>query len=880
MAHNGLWELTIVPSVSFKTTSLSSRATSCTRTLSITSERRSKQNLCLSFENGKENEDACRASSTESSKLKLSSPKSSYDVLRRSDRSEKKSISVSCKTGKELNSHMNEKISTGNACPDMCGDTNDLMDAPFIELGAVYKLLDFITNSDPNVSSLTNSCCKEISRILRCLLSQCHDKTLDDLLVKDSSLQRCERCGVISYIMQSHPAAEAIKESKMQIRRDAEIMRVEHDCLNDNQSNRKSKLSISPPDIKNNAQLKVLDDKINLRVGYKYELSGTESLPIKQHAFVMKKHSESLNRTTDILDAQSDVRAKIKNQSHLDNKVVKRERPPDVKALKRQMRYKCNGATQNNESSFPTKADIDKEEIVRKISYERKSQIDDFLARMWYSKSAQKMHHSEQSFTQRGDIYALTDTVKYLARGPFATSGKEEDEFLSKLQDGRCGHLMNPRKGHSSVLYGSRNDYPQRSSGFWLFDESGCLPEVLDEHRYLPMSRADNRESVGLAGNIIQRSDAIEKTRKTDSCSDCLEKDSLEDWARGLQRKRESDTATFSSSSAENLIHEWMGSVDTKNQINDDVDDDVPQGRRLGSSRAYLDIARRVKAEIAKDTCSDKTEKSTLQARDSNVVARLSPETRRKIFHLIQKVILPDSAQDSTLHREKCVTSNVSNGEKLLHSKSMDARFIRSDNKIRNNCASNNIPAKFDLSENANNLFRSSINSIDACSQDLNKSQNHGNISISSDKSRKIDPADHSTEKITRRIIYKDKSSGNVLSKNNEHGMTDILPIYREILENSGNMKWDSFQELVEDLHPDQKEVWRSICRIITEEAKRERVGDGHDIEVCIEISSVNPEETMRMNELTTRTREIVFEVDMTLNEGVESFLKQGVTSD
>ncbi|EZA49729.1 hypothetical protein X777_11601 [Ooceraea biroi] len=189
----------------------------------------------------------------------------------------------------------------------------------------------------------------------------------------------------------------------------------------------------------------------------------------------------------------------------------------------------------------------------------------------------------------------------------------------------------------------------------------------------------------------------------------------------------------------------------------------------------------------------------------------------------------------------------------------------------------------FDSSKDKNHLFKRLANSVNTHSQDLNKSKDsiqipHESIitPVPPDKSlRRVEHVDNSTKRITRQIIYKNMSSRNVVKKNDGYTATEILSIYREILENSKNMEWDNFQELVEDLHPEQKEIWRNICRIISEKAKRERAGDADsNIEVSIEISPVNPEENMKTSEIKTCTREIVFEVDMTLKD-VESFLRK-----
>jgi len=870
MDYDDLRETKIVPSVSFKTVSLSSRETFST----TLSEQESKRNSYSPFKNGKGNEDTRKA---ERSKIESTDhPKSNRDDLRRADYSTRKPISALCKSRKELNDRMNEKISAGSSCAVMCGETSDSVDAPFIELGAVYKILDFITDSDPNVSSLTSSCCNEISRILRGLLAHSSDKTLEDLLLNDSSLYKCERCGVISYTLRSYP--EDIKESEMGMRRDAGNTAAKHDYVDDNQGNEKSKISMIPAGIDNNtrSETSFVDDCkiVDRRVQRKYVSKRTRSSPIKERAFVMRNRVKGPNRTN---DATVDASAKIKDKS-LNNNDVRGKCLMDAKVSRKQTRYECNDATQNDrrsdkESLITAKADADKEEIVREISYEPKSKIDDLLAGIWYSENARNTQQAQRSFERHGDITAVTDTVKYLARGAFSV--KEDDELLSKLQNRRCARLANASKGQGSVLYGSRNDYPHRSSGFWLFDESGHLPKILDDYRHLPTSGLDNRENARFVSNLLRRTNTTEKIKRSSSWSDCLERDSLEDCAR-LRQRGESDTITFSSSSAENLIQEWIGTAD-RNWIN--MDDEVPLGRQLVSSRPSLDIARHVKAEIARDSYFDNAELSMLRARDSNVVARLSSETRTKICRLIRKV-LSDTAEDSTSDRENCMTIDVLNDEELLQFKSADLdEFVNFDNQTTGSeCTNDRVPTKADISsEDGNHPLRRSANSANVRSQDIDTSGDsvrvpHESVITPYESARRIERAD-SSRRISRRIIYKDRSSRNAVNENDGYTMTEILPIYREILENSGSMEWDSFQELVEDLHPDQKEIWRTICRTISEEAKRERAGDADDnMEVCIEISPVSPEEIATASKVMTCRREIVFEVDMTLKD-MKSFI-------
>jgi len=863
MDYNDLWKVTIVPSVISQPTSSNDTITSLTRTLSTISERESKQDFYLPFDENERKKDTYK--NAERSKIISLSPtcqKLNHDYLH-SFKSDKQLISVLRRNEKESHDQIKDKLSKGCIRSQMYKDINNTSDAPFVELRAIYKILDFITDSDPKVSSLTNNCCNEISRILQCLLAQSHDKKLEDLLLNDSSLQKCERCGVISYVLESKT-------------RHSETIIAERDCANNDQNNEQSEILISPPDLINNVQSRINDSKVNNQIEYKDELSEIKS-PIKERAFVMKRYVENSSKANNISAAEAYIRATIKNKFYPDNEAIKKLFT-DLETEKKNEKHECNSAVQNNRSKHDSSnamnayaSSIDREEVMREILYEPKSQINDLTGdRRFISQKIQAC--STRLFDKYGDIYPIVDTVKYLARGQFTELDKKEDEFLSKLQERRYTRLDDTRNERSSILYGSREDYSPRA-GFWLFDELGHLPQIaLDKYCYPPMPRTDNnRVNISFPANISRYSHMAEK--KTGRWSDYMEKDSLEDCTH-LEQGRESNATIFSSSSVENLISGFPDrklSHDCSHEINNIyIDEDISRGRKLVSSRPSLDIARHVRAQIAKERHSSNAKESIdkLCTHDSNILVQLSPETRRKICHLIKTIVT--SKKNSTL-----------NSEKLLHSKSADATFAHSkyyktDNEVTNIFADDCTPTKLsELSENKNRLLKRQDNFVNIRSQNLNKSKDsvkifHENMTpVSSDKSV------HNSKKIMRQIVYKDALK-NVIGNNDGHMMAEILSIYHQILKNSEDMDWENFRKFVEVLHPDEKELWRDVCRTISEEAKRIS-GDADDnTEICIEISPISPEETLKTSEVITGAREIVFELNMTLKD-VDNFLKQKI---
>ena len=71
---------------------------------------------------------------------------------------------------------------------------------PFVELGAVCKLLNVLKPECLKFTESTESCFREIIDRLEKLLEDwiTDDKRIKKLLSKDNSLMKCEQCGVIS----------------------------------------------------------------------------------------------------------------------------------------------------------------------------------------------------------------------------------------------------------------------------------------------------------------------------------------------------------------------------------------------------------------------------------------------------------------------------------------------------------------------------------------------------------------------------------------------------------------------------------------------------------------------------------------------------------
>lgn len=195
-------------------------------------------------------------------------------------------------------------------------------------------------------------------------------------------------------------------------------------------------------------------------------------------------------------------------------------------------------------------------------------------------------------------------------------------------------------------------------------------------------------------------------------------------------------------------------------------------------------------------------------------------------------------------------------------------KLFQVNREITNHGSDDCIPTK--LSEDKDRLIGKQVDVAETRSQNVDNSKNYVKMSheyptvpVSPDKRGKTGLAEDSSGKIARHIVYKNASPRNV----DECTVADILPVYHEILQNSESMDWDGFRELIETLHPGEKELWRDVCKTVNDEAKR-MAGDANgSMEVYIEISPVIIEEELKTYKSTAYAREIAFEFDMTLKD-------------
>lgn len=365
-----------------------------------------------------------------------------------------------------------------------CRNVDNRSNGPLVELGAIYKILDFITDSDPKISSLTSNCCNEISKILQCLLAHRRDKNLHELLLSDPSLYKCEYCGVISHSLKPH--SEGVKGDSVKVTRYVEIRPSKRDCIDNEKDNEKSQVLLSSLKEEHLQAGKYVDViKVNRRTKHADKLNRTGSLPVKEHDSVMKYCIDNNQSDANNIFETADIGIGIKHRSQLDSNAIKKLLTKKNAKIKR--RYQSNRVARSrypHSCEFPiamkANTDSNEEEIVRKISYESKFQYDNnTLTTNRLAKSIQKC----------SDSYPIMDTVKYLTRGGFTTLDKKQNESFPKLQS--YEYVADKKNRHNSSI--SYDDQSQCDTSFWLFDESGRLPPLIS-HEYQNISAIEIRK--------------------------------------------------------------------------------------------------------------------------------------------------------------------------------------------------------------------------------------------------------------------------------------------------------------------------------------------------------------------------------------------------
>lgn len=436
------------------------------------------------------------------------------------------------------------------------------------------------------------------------------------------------------------------------------------------------------------------------------------------------------------------------------------------------------------------------------------------------------------------NVTSLVDAMMCLAQGRLKSLDTKRKEFVSQFDKRACVQSRYSNNKHSFVLHASRDDNPQLDFRSRMYDELkyldgtsegkdekmsfGCSRDYSDLWKFVGFGK-DNKESK--SGTCLMEEDSLENCNKT---------------SNSRVRLDQSDTTTFSSSSAENMIREWIKS--SSNEID-------ARGEDCERSVTLKPLANGASFKQQ----SPETEEKCVCCSETSIDQQCDIFTDNN-YRLWYTTLLKDQTEKQSM-------PYIHDDSKLQSSQ----QLINQKVNIANSRKLENFGTKRFFSKQ---LFKPLRSIKSTKSIKLEKTAPTIQLPTFSDNNLLND---HS-KSITRRITYNESSFRTTMHNSKYGKVSNILSLYQKILEDTKEMDWESFQRFVENLHPSQRHIWRDICQRIDNEVRKvARKGD--DIaEVCIEISSIPRKETK--NEGRTCNTEIVFEMDMALGD-IERFLNR-----
>lgn len=137
---------------------------------------------------------------------------------------------------------------------------------------------------------------------------------------------------------------------------------------------------------------------------------------------------------------------------------------------------------------------------------------------------------------------------------------------------------------------------------------------------------------------------------------------------------------------------------------------------------------------------------------------------------------------------------------------------------------------------------------------------------------------DHS-ETFKKKIDHEKLLSPEIISTISLHEKASKkFAIHTQVLEGKEEMDWETFEELVETLHPTQRQLWQDIFVAVRNESKRVAGISGASTEVSIEIRSLPKKKRKKEKKATESGDEIYFEMGMPLKD-MENFLEKQLRS-
>lgn len=409
------------------------------------------------------------------------------------------------------------------------------------------------------------------------------------------------------------------------------------------------------------------------------------------------------------------------------------------------------------------------------------------------------------------------NVMAYLARGRLESMDGRENESVSKSGERACVH-------HAR--------YTTNERSFVLHNNRDRNSEFLIRERLVPrdkMARSYEKKMIRLepAQNLKQFRSAT-CLMEDDSLENCEHRDEIQ-----VGQGNESNTSMVSSSSAENMIREWVKAPLQR----------IQDGRYNNKS-----------SDTSKPSVIDSKEGRRFWTKEKSVHCGDGwAEERRNQLENKNADEIEKRSSSKNKYSNRQIISSIVGGFKLWSSKE----------SISNKTSEKGERPEGRKSEKrfGKHLFESfktfkSLRSV----RSKNSSENKSSSATCSLSDR--------VGNVTRKIIYNESSLKNVIDKNGNYGnkMEDVLLLYRKVLESTEEMDWRSFQRFVENLHPSKRNLWRDICKIIDEKLEVTR-GDDKSAEICIEITSTPFEEGKRKERKEGSSNEIVFEMDITLGD-------------
>ncbi|KAK9295866.1 hypothetical protein QLX08_009975 [Tetragonisca angustula] len=745
------------------------------------------------------------------------------------------------------NSDMEKSINKVLARTDdqACKDTDH---APLLELGAVCKICDSLEKDSAPFAFLLRDVVAELQLAMR----RWGDKKLKEVLSNDPSMKMCEHCGVIS---RAKPRCTSVESRKSPLTTSYFLStQMFPDVSSGGDDDAKTDGQARRINCRKEQETKRVREYRNVqrngnRLGKKERMDDGRTYGSREISLTVKRENNFPQRVeTMVAEREHEMRPDAINREALDTDKTELQDYVESLRIKNfkgtveattecQSRVETDSNFEENDRNegdttvdfggnflYSNRVDCEGKFASRsklnkcKMSSARKEQLnfnEKVLTDILYEQSESDFADSapsncqplnnrqragnkhNQSTNVVNDAAQSGNEVTYLARDRVESTDRKSKESVSQLDETTRVHSRYPTNRRSFVLHDKL--YPELS----ISDESMSSDRI-------GRDRVPNVASVD-SQNRSRHVESVWNVKQLDSLACLMENDSLENCVEAsstLAQINESNTTLVSSSSAENMIREWVK---------------VPQIGEKTSVRNETCKTLDLKSPPVDSSCS-KVSTDGQHDREDRCARQMRESSSRN--------------QTRNHRRSKRTISSIIGGSFKLWNSKDSIKDKGSEKRFRKR------------------LFESFKSVKSVKSTKLIKELRGNSESLDSS---------NSVQNITRRIIY-DESSLKNLTDNSGNKMEETLSRYQRILASTEKMDWRSFRRFVENLHPGKRNVWRDICKIIDDKVKRITDEDDGAAEICIEITSV-PSRKEREQERGTCSNEIVFEMDVTLGD-------------